>query len=405
MRPSWQNDPTGGTVPASFRLDRVTSPATTIGIIGGGQLARMMHAASIALGLRIRLLAEGPDVSAAQVVREVVVGDYTDPETVLAFAEGCDVITFDHEHVPPAILHALMDRGIAVRPGPDALLHAQDKVVMRERLSALGVPCPAFEVVPDASALVEFAERHGWPVIAKTSRGGYDGKGVFKLDGPGDAESPFAGLREGVQIIAEEFIDFTRELSAIVARRPGGEMVGYTITETVQTDGICTETTTPAWFEDGADALGLIEIAERIATELDVVGILAVELMQARDGRIVVNELAMRPHNTGHWTIDGAATSQFENHLRAVADLPLGSPEQDSRWTVMVNILGGTRTDLLAGLGHVLARDEYLRPQLYGKDVVPGRKVGHVTVLDDDLAAARRRAHAAADYLRGLIDE
>ena len=391
--------------PRSNRLARVKTPAHSIGVIGGGQLARMMHTASIGLGLNLKLLAEGPGVSAAQVVHDVTVGDYTDLDAVLAFAADCDVVTFDHEHVPPHILHALMDRGIAVRPGPDALLHAQDKVVMRRRLTELGVPCPAFEVVPDAAALAAFAERHGWPVIAKTSRGGYDGKGVFKLDGPADATLPFDGLRPGVQIIAEEFIDFTRELSAIVARRPGGEMVGYTITETVQTDGICTETTTPAWFADGQQALELIEIAELIATELDVVGILAVELMQARDGRVVVNELAMRPHNTGHWTIDGAATSQFENHLRAVADLPLGSPAHDPRWTVMVNVLGGSRTDLVAGLGHVLSRDAGLRPQLYGKTVVAGRKVGHVTVLDDDLAVARRRAHAAADYLMGVTDE
>ena len=216
------------------------TPATTIGIIGGGQLARMMHAASIGLGLRVRLLAEGPDVSAAQVVREVTVGDYTDPATVLAFAEGCDVVTFDHEHVPPAILHALMDRGIAVRPGPDALLHAQDKAVMRSRLGELGVPCPAWAVVADAAALVAFGEATGWPVIAKTSRGGYDGKGVWKLAGPAEAGLPFANLGPGIAVVAEEFIDFSRELSALVARRPGGEAVAYPISETVQTDGICT---------------------------------------------------------------------------------------------------------------------------------------------------------------------
>lgn len=383
----------------------MSTPATRIGIIGGGQLARMMHAAAIPLGLRISLLAEGPDVSAAQVVHEVTVGDYTDPDTVLAFAEGCDVITFDHEHVPPEILHRLIERGIAVRPGPEALLHAQDKVVMRRRLSELGIPCPAFAVVDDAAALTAFAQTHGWPVIAKTSRGGYDGKGVFKIENPDQAGQPFEGLRPGVQIIAEEFIDFSRELSAIVARRPGGELVGYPVSETTQAAGVCIETITPAPDLDPDLAADLTAVAQRIATELDVVGVLAVELMQARDGRVVVNELAMRPHNTGHWSIDAAITSQFENHLRAVADLPLGSAAARPGWAVMVNVLGGTRADLAAGLARVLDDEPDLRVQLYGKQVVPGRKVGHVTVTDPDIDEARRRAWRAANYLMGGAHE
>lgn len=361
----------------------------------------MMHAASIGLGLSIRLLAEGPDVSAAQVVHEVSVGDYTDPDTVLGFAAGCEVLTFDHEHVPPPILDAVSALGVAVRPGPDALLHAQDKVVMRQRLTAIGVPCPAFQVVADAHELIAFAAEHGWPVIAKTSRGGYDGKGVFKVDGPDQATVPFTDLRDDVVIIAEEYIDFTRELSALVVRRPGGQLVAYPISETVQTEGICTQTITPAPGLAPDRATELQQLAGRIATELGVVGVLAVELMEAPDGRIVVNELAMRPHNTGHWTIDAARTSQFENHLRAVADLPLGNPEQLPGWAVMVNILGGTRTDLVAALAEVLAQDPGLRPQLYGKTVVTGRKVGHVTVVDTDLGQATSRAWRAANHLMG----
>ena len=381
------------------------TPAATIGIIGGGQLARMLHAASIGLGLRIRLLAEGPDVSAAQVVAQVTVGDYTDLRTVREFAAGCDVVTFDHEHVPTEILHALVADGVAVRPGPEALVHAQDKVVMRRHLSSLGVPCPAFAVVADAEELTAFGDQHGWPVIAKTSRGGYDGKGVWKLDAPAQAGTPFAGLTPGVAIISEEFIDFSRELSALVARRPGGQSVAYPITETVQTDGICTDTVTPA---PGLTPIAIREcqaLAVRIAEELDVVGILAVELMQARDGSVVVNELAMRPHNTGHWTIDGAVTSQFENHLRAVADLPLGATRCRAPWSVMANVLGGSHPDLLAALDPVLAADPELRVQLYGKGVVPGRKVGHVTALGDDLETTTRRARRGADLLKGIGDE
>jgi len=377
-------------------------------VIGGGQLARMMHAASIGLGLRLRLLAEGPDVSAAQVVHDVAVGDYTDPQTVAAFASGCDVVTFDHEHVPTQILHDLEAAGIAVRPGPEALVHAQDKAVMRERLGALGVPCPANRVVASPAELVAFGEEHGWPVIAKTSRGGYDGKGVWKLDGPAQASIPFdglEGLRSGAVVIAEEFIDFSRELSVLVARRPGGQAVVYPVSETVQTDGICTATTTPAPGLRPDQVRDLQAMALRIAAELGVVGILAVELMQARDGSVVVNELAMRPHNTGHWSIDGAVTSQFENHLRAVADLPLGSTGTLAPVSVMVNVLGGSRADLLGGLAGALAADPALKVQLYGKDVVPGRKVGHVTALGDEVEATTQRAWRAARYLMGDTDE
>ena len=371
-----------------------------VGIIGGGQLARMMHAAGIGLGIRVALLAEGPDVSAAQVVHDVTVGDYTDPATVIAFAERCDVVTFDHEHVPPTLLAELQARGVVVRPGAGALVHAQDKVVMRTRLASHGIPVPIFEVVATPEALVAFVDRTGWPVIAKTSRGGYDGKGVWKIDDPSGAEEPFANLAPGAQVLAEEYIPFTRELSALVVRSPSGQAVAYPVSESVQTDGICVETTTPAPGLTEEQATACQRMALEIARDLEVTGILAVELMQRVDGSVVVNELAMRPHNTGHWSIDGAVTSQFENHLRAVLDLPLGDPGARAPWTVMRNVLGGTRTDLVEGLRHVLARDPGLKVQLYGKDVVPGRKVGHVTSVGADLDEVRRRARQGASELR-----
>ncbi|MFT3861767.1 5-(carboxyamino)imidazole ribonucleotide synthase [Micropruina sp.] len=373
-----------------------------IGIIGGGQLARMMHAASIPLGVRIALLAEGPDVSAAQVVADTSVGDYTDADTVYAFAERCDVITFDHEHVPQPILRGLLQRGKGVHPGPDALVHAQDKVVMRERLTSMGLPCPAFAVVEGPAELRAFGDRIGWPVIAKTSRGGYDGKGVWKIERPQDANEPFTNLKPGVRILAEEFIAFTRELSVLVARRPSGEERVYPVTETVQTDGVCSHTLTPAPDLTDEQRQAIEALARRIAAELDVTGILAVELMQRADGAVVINELAMRPHNTGHWSIDGAHTSQFENHLRAVADLSLGPTGVRQRHAAMVNVLGGARDDLLAATAELLERDPGVRVQLYGKSVVPGRKVGHVTVVGDDVAEVRASAQSAADHLMGV---
>lgn len=379
----------------------------TVGIVGGGQLARMMQQSAIALGLDVHLLAEGPDVSAAQVVPHTTVGDYTDLETLRRFADDVQVVTFDHEHVPTAHLAALET---PTRPGPDALQYAQDKAAMRERLSRLGIACPAFRICDDVADAVAFGESQGWPIIVKTSRGGYDGKGVWKVDDPGELEEIFANkpdvsAGEPVRIVAEECIDFRRELSAIVVRSPSDQVVAYPISETVQTGGICTDTVTPAPGLDEGRAEELQAMAIRIATELGVVGVLAVELMEARDGRIVVNELAMRPHNTGHWTMDGAVTSQFENHLRAVLDLPLGAPDLTADVVVMANILGGTEPDLTGAIQHVGARDRHAHVHLYGKEVRPGRKVGHVNCTGTDLDDVRRRARHAADYMMGVRDE
>ena len=387
----------------------------TIGIVGGGQLARMMNEAATPLGLRVRLLAEAPQTAAAQVVPDTTVGDYADAATLSDFAADVTAVTFDHEHVPTGLLAALEASGTPVRPGPTALEFAQDKAAMRARLSALGVPCPAWRVVATPQELADFAAETGWPVIAKTSRGGYDGKGVWKLAGPQEAEAPFAALQHALGpterdtaadapadavIVAEEFIPFTRELSVLVARRPGGEAVAYPVTETVQRDGICHETTTPAPGLDAARAAALEALGRRIADELGVVGVLAVELMERPDGEVVVNELAMRPHNTGHWSIEGAVTSQFENHLRAVADLPLGSAALRAPVAVMTNVLGGANPDLVGSLNRVLS-DPDVRVHLYGKGVKPGRKVGHITVLGADVDAARRSARAAAAILEG----
>ena len=387
----------------------------TIGIVGGGQLARMMNEAATPLGLRVRLLAEAPQTAAAQVVPDTTVGDYADAATLSDFAADVTAVTFDHEHGPTGLLAALEASGTPVRPGPTALEFAQDKAAMRARLSALGVPCPAWRVVATPQELADFAAETGWPVIAKTSRGGYDGKGVWKLAGPQEAEAPFAALQHALGpterdtaadapadavIVAEEFIPFTRELSVLVARRPGGEAVAYPVTETVQRDGICHETTTPAPGLDAARAAALEALGRRIADELGVVGVLAVELMERPDGEVVVNELAMRPHNTGHWSIEGAVTSQFENHLRAVADLPLGSAALRAPVAVMTNVLGGVNPDLVGSLNRVLA-DPDVRVHLYGKGVKPGRKVGHITVLGADVDAARRSARAAAAILEG----
>ncbi|MDT9592696.1 5-(carboxyamino)imidazole ribonucleotide synthase [Nocardioides zeae] len=378
--------------------------APRVAVIGGGQLARMLAEPAAALGVPLRLLAEGPDVSAAQVIGDHRVGDHRDLDDLRAVAAGCSAVTFDHEHVPTEHLRALEADGLAVRPGPDALVHAQDKAVMRRRLAELGVPCPRNAVVAHVAAVEEF----GLPCVLKTTRGGYDGKGVWVVRSADDARAAFdAAASAGVEVLAEELVDFRRELSAIVVRSPSGQAAAYPVVETVQRDGICHEVTAPAPDLDADLASGAQEIALRVAGELGVVGLLAVELFETADGRVLVNELAMRPHNTGHWTQDGAVTSQFENHLRAVLDLPLGSPAPRARWTVMVNVLGSADVDperagrLYDGYPHALARDPGLRVHLYGKDLRPGRKVGHVNVYGDDLEDCRERARHAAAWFAG----
>lgn len=379
-------------------------------MVGGGQLARMTHEAGIPLGIRFKLLSDTAQDSAAQVAGEVVVGDYRDLETLRRFAQGCDVITFDHEHVPTEHLRALEADGIPVRPGPDALVHAQDKGVMRAKLGELGVPAPRNRIVSTPDDVAAFAREgaadggDGFPVVLKTVRGGYDGKGVWIVraaDDPNAAE-PF---KAGVAVLAEEKVDFARELAANVVRSPHGQAVAYPVVESIQVDGVCDTVIAPAPGLDEEAAVRAQELALRIAHELGVVGHLAVELFETEDGEVLVNELAMRPHNSGHWTQDGAVTSQFANHLRAVLDLPLGDPRCRAPWAVMANVLGGDYPDMYSAYLHCMARDPQLKIHMYGKDVKPGRKVGHVNVYGDDLAGVRERAAHAAGYLRGTLTE
>ncbi|MBT1188014.1 5-(carboxyamino)imidazole ribonucleotide synthase [Streptomyces sp. CJ_13] len=372
-----------------------------VGMVGGGQLARMTHEAGIPLGIRFKLLSDTPQDSAAQVVSDVVIGDYRDLETLRAFARGCDVITFDHEHVPIGHLRALEADGIPVRPGPDALVHAADKGVMRAKLDEIGVPSPRHRIVSDPADAAAFAEEvGGFPVILKTVRGGYDGKGVWFVRTAEDAEAPF---KAGVPVLAEEKVDYVRELAANIVRSPHGQAVAYPVVESVQVDGVCDTVIAPAPNLSEALAGEAQALALRIAQELGVTGHLAVELFETTDGRILVNELAMRPHNSGHWTQDGAITSQFANHVRAVLDLPLGDPRPRARWTVMANVLGGDYPDMYAAYLHCMAHDPQLKIHMYGKDVKHGRKVGHVNTYGDDLDDVLERARHAAGYLRGTI--
>ena len=377
-----------------------------VGIIGGGQLARMCAGPAAELGVTLAVLAEAPDASAALVTPFAPVGDHTDVETVRDFARHCDVITFDHEHVPAPVIEALVADGVAVHPTPEALLHAQDKLVMRRALTEAGVPCPRWTQAATEEEVTTFAEAVGWPVVVKTPRGGYDGKGVMLADTVDDVRDWLSAAAErGQTLLLEERVPFVRELSVLLARSPSGQAAAWPVVETVQTDGICTEVIAPAPDLGPEAARAATLVGLDIAAALEVTGVMAVELFELADGSVVVNELAMRPHNSGHWSMDGAVTGQFEQHLRAVLDLPLGSPRAREPWTVMGNVLGGEPTDLYPTYRHLMARDPELKVHLYGKGVRPGRKIGHVNVSGSDLADLRERARHAADYIQGVIDE
>ncbi|MGA3487227.1 5-(carboxyamino)imidazole ribonucleotide synthase [Micromonosporaceae bacterium DT55] len=372
-----------------------------VGMVGGGQLARMTHQAAIALGQSLRVLAQTPVDGAALVAADVRYGEHTDLDALRAFAEGCDVVTFDHEHVPQEHIRTLAAEGVTLHPPADALRYAQDKRLMRERLTELGAPVPRWAPVESAGDLAVFGAEIGWPVVLKAARGGYDGRGVWIVDA--EAAGPLAKelLAAGTPLIVEEKVALRRELAVQVARSPFGQVAAYPVVETVQRDGICVEVLAPAPDLNADLAVAAQQLAIDLATSLGVVGLLAVELFETADG-LVVNELAMRPHNSGHWTIEGARTSQFEQHLRAVLDYPMGDTSLTAPVVVMANVLGGPEGGISIDerLHHLFAAEPGAKVHLYGKQVRPGRKIGHVTVLGDDLDDVRARAARAARWLQ-----
>jgi 5-(carboxyamino)imidazole ribonucleotide synthase len=368
-----------------------------VGMVGAGQLARMTHQAAIALGQSLRVLADSPDDGAALVAADVVIGDCRSYPDLAAFATGCDVVTFDHEHVPGEHISALAAAGHTVLPSAPALRYAQDKMLMREQLGKMGLPVPRWAPIGGRAGLAEFAA--GEPFVLKATRGGYDGKGVWIASTVDDVA---AVLDSGIELIAEERVSIVRELAAVVARSPFGQGAAWPVVETVQQDGICVEVIAPApdLSEDAAEQAQ--ELALRIAAELGVVGVLAVELFETADG-LVINELAMRPHNSAHWTIEGSRTSQFEQHLRAVLDYPLGTTELTAPAVVMANLLGGpdeVTMPIDERVHHFMAHWPSVKLHLYGKSSRPGRKIGHVTAVGDDVVEVRERAAAAVRWLR-----
>lgn len=376
-----------------------------IGVVGGGQLARMMAPAATALGFDLKVLAEAPDVSAVAAVAHSSVGDYTDLATLRAFAQGVDVLTFDHEHVPTEHLQALIDDGVNVQPRPQALVNAQDKLVMRAAIERLGLPNPAWAPVSSVADIEAFAALNSWPVVLKMPRGGYDGKGVKVLHTPQEATMAASWFEDMTPLLVEEMVPFSRELSALIARTPSGEAKAWPVAESIQVDGVCDEVIAPAPDLPDEVALMAQNAALHIAQDLGVTGVMAAELFETPDRApgYLINELAMRPHNTGHWTMDGSVTGQFEQHLRAVLDLPLGATDSLGEIAVMKNFLGGDNQDLFAAYPAALAAEPRVKVHSYGKSVRPGRKIGHVNVVSaagEDVATTRARATKVANIIR-----
>ncbi|KIS28269.1 phosphoribosylaminoimidazole carboxylase [Arthrobacter sp. SPG23] len=365
----------------------------------------MMAPAATALGFELRVLVEGEDVSAVSAVPTSPVGDYKDLDALLEFSRGLDVMTFDHEHVPNDHLRALQEAGVNVQPGPDALVHAQDKLVMRAAIDRLELPNPAWSAVADVDALVAFGEKTGWPVVLKTPRGGYDGKGVRMVGSAEEAADTADWFAAMTPLLAEAKVDFSRELSALVARTPDGESRAWPVVHTIQVDGVCDEVIAPAQDIPLEVAAAAEDAAIRIANELGVTGVMAVELFETPGvgSGFLINELAMRPHNTGHWTQDGSVTSQFEQHLRAVLNLPLGATDALGPVVVMKNFLGGENQELFSAYPLAMASEPAAKIHCYGKAVRPGRKIGHVNLVGasaSDVDSVRQRATTVANIIR-----
>ncbi len=356
----------------------------------------MAGEAASALGLSMAVLAERPDDAACDVAAEVVLGSPFVAADLRAIADRCDVLTFDHEQVDLELVADLAAQGAVVRPGAATLELAVDKARMRTVLDEAGVPVPAYLVVEEGPAALDavegFAAVHGWPVMVKAARGGYDGKGVWPVADRAAAATVLDGVTG--QVVVEELLPLDAELAVMVARRPSGASAAWPAVETAQVGGVCREVLVPGRLHadvlEAASALG-----QKVAEIAGGTGVMAVELFWS-GGRLVVNEVATRPHNSGHWTMEGAVTSQFENHVRAVLDLPLGSTAPQHPQVASVNIFGGPEgADPAALLARGLAV-EGAHVHLYGKSARPGRKLGHVTVCGDDDEVVRQRAWSAA---------
>jgi 5-(carboxyamino)imidazole ribonucleotide synthase len=382
----------------------VTPPATcagwpggqpTLGILGGGQLGRMLVSAATNLGVRARVLTDHAQSSAAQVCPEVVVADWNDAPAVIDFASGCDVVTVEHEWVEPAVLAQVAEAGVQLRPGVTGLVALSDKEQQRRLLASLDIATPPHQVARDGRAITDAIVAFG-PSVVKACRGGYDGRGVVVVDRVVGDEPLMFDVDPTKPWLVEPRLSIDIELAVQVVRAPDGSSRTYPVVETEQVDGMCRTVLVPA-AADPAMLRHAEAHAIRIAEAVDYVGVLAVELFVV-DGDLLVNEMAPRVHNTGHHTIESCTASQFENHVRAVLGLPLAPTSLVVDAAVMANLVSDRGAPL------DLARATIppgVRVHLYGKTDRPGRKVGHVTALGDDRTELHRTAARVTKSLMG----
>lgn len=368
-----------------------------LGIIGGGQLARMTAIAALPLGVEVVVLEKNPFSPAARLSPDSIVGDWSDPATLLKFAERCDVITLENEFVDARALTVLERAGHHVFPSATCIALTQDKLTQKQALQNAGLAVPAFQAVHSPAEIVLAGKNHGWPMVLKTRRNGYDGKGNFTLRSAADIPTGWQTLGGGEhELFVEAFFPFVQELAVIVTRGRDGSAVVYPVVETIQRQYVCHVVKAPAQIPLEI-ARRATEAARRAVETVGGVGSFGVEMFLAANGEIVINELAPRVHNSGHYTIEACDCSQFENHVRAVLGWPLGNPLMLAPTAVMVNLLGTEKTSgQPRGLENAL-RLTGARVHIYGKTMSgPGRKMGHVTVLESSLEAGLAIAERAA---------
>ncbi len=373
---------------------------TRVGILGGGQLAQMLIQAAMSLGIDTAIYERAPDSPASRLTHVNGVGAWDDLSALVRFAEQCDLLTLENEFIYAESLAALEARGFKVYPTSKTLATVQDKLLQKQAYESAGLPVPRFASVDSPDDVLRFGQAHGWPLVLKARYGGYDGYGNATIDSPSDIAKAWDRLAKPERrLMVEAWVAFTMELAVVVLRGHDGDVRTYPVVETIQQNHICHVVRAPAAIPDAAR-----ENAARLAVQaveaLDGVGVFGVELFLLADDRVLLNETAPRPHNSGHYTIEGCVTSQFENHLRAVLGLPLGSTELVAPAAVMVNVLG--RRDGIAALENLRAALEVTgaHVHLYGKrEVRRGRKMGHVTALGQTVAQAESIARQAADAL------
>lgn len=377
------------------------SAARTLGIIGGGQLAKMLAQSASQFGCDIVILERKEGSPAASLAVETIIGDWDNPDSLLKLGSLADVITLENEFVDADSLAALEQSGHSLWPASQTVRVVQDKLTQKRALADAGLPVPQFRPAPDKASVVDAAKKFGWPLLLKKRRNGYDGKGNFIVHSAAEIDEAWTQLNgDANALYVEEFCPFTLELAMMITRGRDGGTACYPVVETIQRDHICHLVKAPAAIP-AETTVRAADIARKAVETVGCVGTMGVEMFLARDGTILINELAPRVHNSGHYTIEGCVCSQFENHVRAVMGWPLGSPAMRAPAAVMVNLLGaGKGTGTPHGLAEALAVPG-AHPHIYGKAFsAPGRKMGHVTALGQTLEEALATAQRAASLIR-----